>query len=75
MTKYEVIEYEVRADPVAKPVAPSTKRFEPRNQPASYLFKREMSRRAILSRIHPGMEPFWERLTMWNTLNLSRAVM
>lgn len=41
MTKYEVIEYEVRADPVAKPVASSTERFEPRNQPASYLFKRE----------------------------------
>lgn len=80
MKKYEVIDYEVRANPVAEPVASSTERlrldFNPFNH-ATNLHRvwKIVSRRAILSRIHPGTEPFWERLTMWNTLNLSRAVM
>jgi hypothetical protein len=37
MKKYEVIDYEVRADPVAEPVASSTEKFQPHNQPASCL--------------------------------------
>jgi len=82
MVKYEVIDYEVSSDPVAEPVASSTSldgEVSFINQAADLHRVRnrvcDVKSSDSLSHL-PGEETVLgrERLTMWNALNLSRAV-